>query len=547
MPHAHQSDVHARTYALTLGEQMHNRTHMPTRTRAFTRTQPADSRSQVTCKAGQVALSVKCRPAIDFARRKHTVEIDEKGAVFRCAEPEHAMSMRLMSSVALQADGDAAVCSFELAEGEQHVFYLGGVLEEFPPVPDDGAYAKVFQNTLDFWHGWIRKCSYTGRWREMVYRSALVMKLLTFEETGAIVAAGTTSLPEKLGGSRNWDYRYMWIRDAAFTLYGFIRIGFTEEAEDFMLFLEKILAKSKDMIDSKNGPLQIMYKINGDLEINEEVLTHLDGYKGSKPVRVGNFAFGQLQLDIYGELMDSVYLYNKYGSPVSYQMWEHCRMMVDWVCDNWTRPDEGIWEMRSGRQHYVYSKVMCWVAVDRGLRLADRRSFPAPREKWLRVRDQIYEEIMTKGWSDTRKAFVQHYGSEHLDAANLIMPLVLYLSASDPKFLSTLEAVSKPGKHGGLVRNSLIARYDTTLINDAIDQEEEGTFNICSFWYIECLTRVRGAAKGKFANDAVLRFEDMLSYANHVGLFSEETSADGMSSPFRPLHVNHRWLHTCLL
>jgi GH15 family glucan-1,4-alpha-glucosidase len=354
----------------------------------------------------------------------------------------------------------------------------------------------------------------------MVYRSALVLKLLTFDRTGAIVAAPTCALPEQVGGARNWDYRYTWIRDAAFTLYGLLRIGFTEEAEKFMTFLE---ARCHEL--NPDGSLQIMYGIDGRHRLVEEQVEHLDGYRGSRPVRVGNDAYGQLQLDIYGELLDSVYLYNKYGSPISYDLWVSLRRLVNWVCDNWSREDEGIWESRGGRRHYLYSKLMCWVAIDRGLRLADKRSFPADRDRWLRVRDDIYEEIMDRGWSDKHQAFMQAYESDTLDASNLVMPLVFFLSPTDPRMLKTLDAINRAPEDGGLVANNLVYRYNLLSSPDGLEGEE-GTFNICTFWLVEALTRA-GRSDRTRLDEARLMFERMLGYANHLGLFGEETSTSG--------------------
>jgi GH15 family glucan-1,4-alpha-glucosidase len=378
----------------------------------------------------------------------------------------------------------------------------------------------LFKQTVDFWRHWLAQCAYRGRWREMVHRSALVLKLLTYEPTGAIVAAPTASLPEVLGGGRNWDYRYTWIRDAAFTLYALLRIGFTEEAAQFMKWLEARCHELKP-----DGSLQIMYGIDGRHTLTEEYLPHLEGYNGSRPIRVGNDAYQQLQLDIYGELLDSVYLYNKYGSPISYDLWTYLRRLVNWVCDNWQREDEGIWEVRGGPQHFVYSKMMCWVAVDRGLRLADKRSFPADREHWLRTRDQIYEEIMTQGWNPQRQTFVQHYGSDAVDAANLLMPLVFFLSPTDPRMLKTLDAINGSPARGGLVSNSLVYRYNLQYTPDGLEGLE-GTFNMCSFWLVEALTRAGKVDRTKL-DEARLMFEQMLGYANHLGLFAEETGPSG--------------------
>ena len=462
---------------------------------------------------GNVTFRLECFPAFNYARDAHTTTLTADGAYFEAP----GLSLWLGSTIPLQREGNGVVAEFVIQQGHELTFSLQQVerIDACGKAISEDQADRLFRQTVAYWRQWLSRCTYRGRWREMVQRSALTLKLLTFEPTGAIVAAPTCSLPEGVGGERNWDYRYTWIRDAAFTIYALLRIGFTEEAEQFMHWLE---ARCHEL--NPDGSLQIMYGIDGRHALHEEALSHLDGYKGSRPVRVGNGAYDQLQLDIYGELLDSVYLYNKYGSPISYDLWSHLRRLVNWVCDNWTRADEGIWEVRGSQQHFLYSKLMCWVAVDRGLRLADRRSFPADRDRWLKVRDTIYEEIMEKGWSETRKAFVQRYGSDALDAANLMMPLVFFVSPTDPRMLRTLEAINQSPENGGLVANALVHRYNVNETEDGL-KGEEGTFNICTFWLVEALTRA-----GR-VDQARLMFEQMLGYANHVGLYAEETGHHG--------------------
>jgi GH15 family glucan-1,4-alpha-glucosidase len=462
---------------------------------------------------GEMAFRMECSPAFDYARDEHQTQIVPGGATFRSTQ----LSLGLATQVPLKQQGGGVVAEFTLREEQMAVF----VLRQIESDDDCGVcFSKseereLFMQTVGYWRRWLSKSTYTGRWREMVHRSALTLKLLTYEPTGAIVAAPTTSLPEGIGGERNWDYRYTWIRDAAFTLYGLLRIGFTEEAEAFMGWLE-----DRSYNPKPDGSLQLMYGIDGRTDLTEETLDHLEGYRGSRPVRVGNGAYDQLQLDIYGELMDAVYLYNKYGDPIWYELWTRLRGLIDWVCDNWQRKDEGIWEVRSGRQHSVYSKLMCWVAVDRALRLADKRSFPADRVRWLKVRDEIYEEIMEKGWSPERKAFVQAYGGDTLDASSLIMPLVFFVAPKGPRMLSTLDAINRPPKDDGLVSNGLVFRYDVAKSADGL-MGEEGTFNLCTFWLVEALTRA-----GRL-EEARLIFEQMLGYANHLGLYAEEIGPSG--------------------
>ncbi len=473
---------------------------------------------QMLVVSGEMHFRMVCQPAFDYARGTHSIELTDNGAVFHTDD----LHLSLSCTVLIEQQGNTAVAEFAVQQSESVTL----ILQEsddgscYPPLQTDEA-DWCFETTVKYWRSWLAKCTYTGRWREQVYRSALALKLLTYKPTGAIVAAPTMSLPEDLGGVRNWDYRYVWIRDAAFTLYGFLRIGFTQEAEAFMGWL---MARATER-DGAQGPLQPLYGIGGEHKIEEFELDHLEGYRGSSPVRVGNAAYEQLQLDIYGELMDAVYLYNKYASQVSYDFWTYLRPMLDWLCENWQRTDESIWEPRGGAHNHVYSRLMSWVALDRGLRLADKRSFPAPRERWLHHRDTIYEEIQQKGYKPNIGAFTQSYEVEALDASMLLMPLVFFMAPDDPRMLSTIDAINRSPKDGGLVEDSLVYRYDVELTPDGLEGDE-GTFNMCTFWLVEALTRA-GRTDPERMDAARLLFERMLGFSNHLGLYAEETGDRG--------------------
>jgi GH15 family glucan-1,4-alpha-glucosidase len=486
---------------------------------------------QLKMVRGKMDFRMECRPAFDYGRAEHTVEIDPNGAKFH----SRGLSLALASDRPLKQDGTGVVLEFCL-DSEQSVSFELHELESGRQDQsigiDDERCRLLFQQTVDYWQNWLSHCTYRGRWREMVYRSALVLKLLVFAPTGAIVAAPTTSLPEAPGGSRNWDYRFTWLRDAAFTVYSLIRIGFTEEAAHFMDWLE---ARCREL--KEGSGLQVMYGIDGRHDLTEYELDHFEGYRGSRPVRIGNGAHDQLQLDIYGELMDSVYLYNKYGTPISYEMWTYLRRLMNWLCDNWNQKDEAIWEVRSGRQNFVYSRVMCWVALDRAIRLADKRSFPADRARWLSVRDEIYQQIQDRGWSENRQAFVQYYGSESLDASSLIMPLVFFMSPTDPRMISTIEAIKAPPSRSGLASDSLVYRYNMEETPDGL-KGREGTFNMCTFWLVEALTRAGKVDRSRLT-EARLIFERMLGYANHVGLYAEQTGPRGESLGNFPQAFTH--------
>ncbi len=464
---------------------------------------------------GSMSFRMECFPAFNYARDRHQTEIGPGGAKFLSPN----LKLALATDVELHHKENGVAADFVLDEGRTASFELHALDDGIVEMSDDES-NRLFNATVDFWRKWLSKCTYKGRWRETVLRSALAMKLLTYQPTGAIVAAPTCSLPESMGGSRNWDYRYTWIRDAAFTVYAFMRIGFTEEAAAFINYLDQRCHELEP-----DGALQTMYGIDGRHNLDEEELNHLDGYMGSKPVRIGNGAYRQLQLDIYGELMDSVYLFNKHGTPISFELWMYLRQLVNWVCDHWQEEDEAIWEVRGGRRKFVFSKMMCWVAVDRAIRLAQKRSFPADWGKWVRVRDEIYLDVMQNGWNEQRQAFVQSYGGDALDASTLVMPLVFFCSPTDPRMIQTIEAIDRPPKDGGLVSDGLVYRYDVDKTPDGL-KGTEGTFNICTFWLVEALTRAGAGNPGKLY-EARLIFEQMLGYANHLGLFSEQLGLRG--------------------
>ena len=460
---------------------------------------------------GDVRYRMRCEPRFDYGRASHLVEVNE-GEVLFVSTGKDGTALRLRTPVPVRIEDGAAVADFELLAGEGIDF----VLEEAKPGCASGAAShdwchEVRAATIAFWRDWVGRSGYTGRWREIVNRSALTLKLLSSRQYGSLVAAATLGLPELIGGVRNWDYRYTWIRDSAFTLYALLRLGFTGEARDFMRWIE---ARCEEL--APDGSLQIMYGIDGRHDLTEETLDHLEGYRGSKPVRIGNGAYDQLQLDIYGELMDAVYLYDKYGETVSHDLWRNLSRLIDWVCKHWEMPDEGIWEIRGGRHEFLYSRLMCWVAIDRGVRLAWKRSLPAPFDRWITVRNAIHHDIHENFWNDERRAFVQVKGGSAVDASCLLMPLMRFIGPTDPRWLSTLAAVEQE-----LVSDSLVYRYQGDVaVADGL-AGSEGTFTMCSFWYVECLARAGQLTRARLA------FEKMLGFANHVGLYAEELGPQG--------------------
>jgi GH15 family glucan-1,4-alpha-glucosidase len=461
---------------------------------------------------GHIAFDLSCTVRFNYGRSEGKFTRVPDGILMESTGPDR-LRLYLQSSLPLEVEDGKIHAYFEKSAGEIQYFVLQALTKRATPagrIPENDL-KDSFKKTVNFWRDWIRKSTYKGRWLETVHRSALILKLLTSESFGSVVAAPTFGFPEELGGVRNWDYRFTWIRDASFTIYAFIRLGFKEEAAAFMHWIEM---RCREL--NPDGSLQIMYGLDGKHDLIEESLDHFEGYKNSAPVRIGNRAYDQLQLDIYGELMDSVYLYNKYADPISHDFWKQLTRLVNWVAANWDKPDEGIWEVRGGQKKFLYSRLMCWVALDRGIRLANKNSLPAPLDNWIKIRDTIHHEIHTNFWSEKKQAFVQYINSETLDASNLLMPLVKFISPKDPKWQSTLKAMEKE-----LVEDSLVYRYRTE--NAASDglTGEEGTFCMCSFWYVECLSRGGDIQKARFY------FEKMLGYANHLGLYAEELGPKG--------------------
>jgi GH15 family glucan-1,4-alpha-glucosidase len=462
---------------------------------------------RVACVRGSMRFRLQCEPRFNYGRDRHATAISSDGACFRSP----SLTLTLGAPVELEQTAAGVSAEFELEAGQTTTFVLTESDEGGARVSEAAA-GRLLGETVEYWQDWISQSSYTGRWREIVNRSALALKLLTYAPTGAIVAAPTTSLPEQLGGGRNWDYRYTWIRDAALTLKPIMSLGFSDELRAFGHFLTSALQSTDG---NESGPLQVLYGIDGRTHLPEETLDHLAGYGGSAPVRIGNDAANQLQLDIYGEIIDAAYVLDRHTKQLHYDVWHSIAAVADWLCENWDQPDEGIWETRGGRQRFTHSRVMCWVALDRAIRIAHERGFPANLARWLSVRDEIFHRIMQRSWSESRRAFVQHEGSELLDASVLLMPLVGFISPTDPRWLSTLDAISSE-----LVADSLVYRYDPAASPDGLDGDE-GTFSICSFWYVEALAR-----SGRLA-EARLAFEKMLTYANHLGLYSEQVGPSG--------------------
>jgi GH15 family glucan-1,4-alpha-glucosidase len=466
---------------------------------------------------GQMRFAMDCQPRFNYGRDVHETEVTDDGVVLRSRALTVNLSRvphpgaRLVDAKDIERERRGLRATVTMSAGD----VAGAVLESAPEGPPRAVspdeIQRQFEETRDFWRDWIGRSRYTGRWRGMVERSAMTLKLMTYAPTGALVAAPTAGLPEQIGGERNWDYRFTWVRDASFSVYALLGLGFTDEARAFLGWLGGRIREGSE----QSSPLQIMYRVDGSPDLDEEILDHWEGYKGSSPVRIGNGAATQVQLDIYGEAMDSVHLADSHALPLSHDGWHHLSSVVDWLCEHWDQPEDGIWETRGGRRDFLYGKVMAWVAFDRAIRIARDRARPADTGRWTNMRDMVYRQVMERGFDPKREAFVQHYDTDVLDASLLYMPLVGFVSPQDPTWQSTLRAMDDE-----LVSDSLVYRYNPTASPDGL-RGSEGTFSMCTFWYVDALAR-----SGRL-NDARLTFEKMQTYANHLGLYSEEIGPTG--------------------
>jgi GH15 family glucan-1,4-alpha-glucosidase len=466
---------------------------------------------------GDVTVNVKCAPRFNYARSSHEA-IQTQPTTVEFAASGGSESLHFHSTSPVEVRGGDAVGKVVLKEGESAWFRVGDVMDG----SDDALPCPVaLEETIQYWRSWSTKSTYRGRYREVVLRSALVLKLMISRQHGAIIAAPTFGLPETPEGGRRWDYRYTWIRDAAFSVYALLRLGYTGEAQKFMDWIGERASRC-----GNDGSFNVMYAIDGKEPPEEATVSALHG-SGEDPPVIGNAARDQLQLDVYGALMDAVYLYNKYGEAIPYDGWINVTRTVNYVVEHWRDADEGIWEFRNGRRPLLHSRLMCWVALDRALRLAEKRSLPAPFAMWFKERDAIHVDIFKNFWNADLKSFVQTPNSDTLDASTLMMPLVRFISPTDPRWLSTLDAIGRE-----LCVDPLVFRYTRGSTLDGL-AGEEGGFSACSFWYAEALARAGRVHEGR------LIFAKMLKYANHVGLFSEEVAISGESLGNFPQALTH--------
>jgi len=469
------------------------------------------------CVRGRMSFQVEISPRFDYGRAAHETHFTEHGAVFVSADLTLTLHTvrdpadERLGRVSRSESGDVRI-AYQLEAGQQRGLVLESAADGPPREISNAEFDRLLTSTSDFWRRWLARSTYRGRWREALERSAITLKLMTYAPTGAMVAAPTAGLPEQVGGERNWDYRYAWVRDGSFSVYALLGMGFTEEAAAFCGWLRD---RVEEKAGGEAGPLNIMYRIDGTSDLDEETLDHWEGYRGSRPVRIGNGASTQRQMDIYGEAMDSVWFADRHGILLGHRGWVALRGMIDWLADNWDQPCEGIWETRGGQKDFTFGRVMSWTALDRAVRLATGHGRPGDVTRWAASRDAVYEQVWNRGWSSRRQAFVQHYDDEVLDSSLLRMATVGFVSPRDPQWLSALRAMDDE-----LVVDSLVYRYDPAASPDGL-AGEEGTFSLCTFNYVDALARV-----GRI-EEARLVFEKMLTYNNHVGLYSEEIGLSG--------------------
>jgi GH15 family glucan-1,4-alpha-glucosidase len=472
----------------------------------------------IECIQGEVQVEIVCEPMLDYGSSPAhwtVVESGEEGACLVDAvsemdatddEPaEDPVAIRLFSDIRMGIEGNRTHGRHTMSEGEKRFCAISWTEERGGPHTVEQAEGHL-ERTSHFWRTWLAEGIYPDHpWRFHLQRSALALKGLTFMPTGALVAAPTTSLPETPHGERNWDYRYCWMRDASFTLWALHALGLNWEADDFIQYVA-------DMERNKDGSLQIMYGIKGQKDLEESTLEHLKGYEGACPVRVGNGAYNQRQNDVFGAVLDSVYLHSKKRDHIPERLWPVLTDQVQCAAAVWRQPDQGIWEARGEPRHYVSSKLMCWVAMDRGARLAERRGEREHTEEWQALADEIREDILTRG-VDKRGVFRQHYDTDALDASCLLVPLVRFLGPEDERVRATVMAIRDELTEGGLV-----LRYRTDETDDGL-HGEEGTFLICSFWLVSALSEI-GEQR-----EAEHMCERLLSYASPLGLYAEELEA----------------------
>ena len=450
-------------------------------------------------RSGRVHLRSELVIRFDYGSIVPWVTRLEDGRHRAVAGPDMAV---FDASVPMYGEGLTTVSEFSVGAGESAWFVLT-YGKSYLPAPDAVVPAHALQETEAFWREWSGHCAYDGPWREAVVRSLITLKALTFRPTGGIVAAPTTSLPERLGGERNWDYRFCWLRDATFTLLSLMNAGYRTEARAWQRWLLRAIAGSATQ-------MQIMYGVTGERHLREWEIGWLPGYESSTPVRVGNAAYGQLQLDVYGEIMDALHQARRTGLALSEEGWELERVLLEHLERVWNEPDEGIWEVRGGNRHFVHSKVMVWVALDRALRSARRFNLEAPVERWAALRDRVHAEVCERGFHPGRNAFVQAYGSDVLDASLLMIPLVGFLPADDPRVRGTVAAIERE-----LMVDGLVLRYDSSAADDGLPPGE-AAFLVCSFWLVDNLV-----LQGRH-EDARRMFERLLDIRNDVGLLSEQ-------------------------